>query len=142
MDFWTFSTNNPIYNQLLELRYQVMRLPLGLSFTLEDLASDTTDAHIGGFLDNTLVACCVMHPISSDVVKMRQVAVLPQYQKKGYGRQIVLYTEQWAKYAGYQKITLHARDYAIKFYEKLNYSKEGDLFDEIGILHLKMHKTI
>ncbi|MCZ2356961.1 MAG: GNAT family N-acetyltransferase [Bacteroidia bacterium] len=142
MDFWVFTASAPVFEQLLSLRYQVMRQPLGLEFSPQELSMDTMNAHIGAFINNELIACCVMHHLDSKTIKMRQLAVYPQHQKKTYGKQLVCYAEKWAKYAGYQKIILHARDYAIPFYEKLGYLKEGEPFTEIQILHIKMFKNI
>ena len=39
-------------------------------------------------------------------------------------------------------MSLHARENVHKFYFKLGYRIEGDLFEEVGIPHYKMVKDI
>jgi predicted GNAT family N-acyltransferase len=52
------------------------------------------------------------------------------------------YVENWCKINEVQKITLHARENAIPFYEKLNYYKVGNPFVEVGLNHSEMEKKI
>jgi predicted GNAT family N-acyltransferase len=39
---------------------------------------------------------------------------------------------------GIREPYLHAQLQAVPFYEKLGFSREGDVFDEAGILHVRM----
>jgi predicted GNAT family N-acyltransferase len=75
-------------------------------------------------------------------VKMRQVAVNAERQGEGKGRQIVEFAENWAREQGFQRIILHARESAVPFYLAMNYVVSGEPFEEVGIPHRFMSKSI
>lgn len=39
-------------------------------------------------------------------------------------------------------MSLHARDTAVPFYNKLNYLQVGEPFIEVGITHFEMYKVL
>lgn len=134
---------SPSYDDALRLRYKVLREPLGLEYTVEQLEEESEEFHFGFFSSiDHLTGVLTMHTVTKDIVKMRQVAVADSSQKKGIGSQLVEYAEAWAKLAGYKKIELHARDIAMPFYERLNYNIMGEPFIEVGIKHYAMYKTL
>jgi GNAT superfamily N-acetyltransferase len=73
---------------------------------------------------------------------MRQLAVVPELQKRGIGTALVEYSEDLARKAGYRRMILHARETAVAFYEKLGYSRLGDRFEEVTIPHWAMEKHL
>jgi GNAT superfamily N-acetyltransferase len=75
-------------------------------------------------------------------MKMRQLVVHPDHQRRGLGAALVRRCEQLARELGHRQITLHARETAVAFYERLGYRREGDRFVEVGIPHWKMSKTL
>jgi len=78
----------------------------------------------------------------SVVFKMRQVAVLGNLQGKGIGKKLVQFVEIEAKKKGITHFELNARKSAVSFYLSMNYSIEGDEFEEVGIPHIKMKKVL
>jgi predicted GNAT family N-acyltransferase len=130
------------YQQCLALRDQVLRKPLGLEFTSAELAKDISDIHLGLQFEKQVIACLVLTRISNQIVKMRQVAVAAKFQNKSLGKFLILETENYLKALGYKKIELHARKNVLDFYLKLSYQEEGDIFEEVGIDHKRMVKTL
>lgn len=134
------------YTQMVDLRYKILREPLSLTFTKEDLLKDKHDILIGCFneKDNTLVGCCILTPITLVTLQLRQMAVDSQYQQHnlGIGSQLILFAEEFAQVKGYQYIYLHAREVAVYFYKKHGYTIESDKFKEVGITHFEMLKKI
>ena len=126
----------------LALRNDILRKPLGIIFSLNDLKEEETQIHIGAFDDGTLMGCLLLKPLDSTTIQMRQVAVDDKFRSKGIGRDMVFFSEVYSRKLGYKKIILHARDTAIKFYEKLNYKKIGNEFIEVTIPHQEMEKYI
>ena len=125
----------------LELRYQILREPLGLTFTDQDLYGEDQQVHIAAVHENQVLAVLLLKP-NNTTLKMRQVAVQNAFQGKGIGKALVSFSEQWAKAKGYTQIQLHARDTAIPFYLSLNYTLQGDGFSEVGIPHHYMFKWL
>lgn len=132
------------YNQLVELRYKVLLEPLGLKFLDLHRAKEVSYLHIGCIdnLNDKLVGGLMLIPLDNESIRMMQVAVLPEYQGKGVGHQMVAYAQQRAKEAGYSKIIMHAMLSVVSFYEKMGYTQEGDIFDENGITFAKMVKKL
>lgn len=132
------------YDQLVELRYKVLLEPLGLKFLDLHRAKEVSYLHIGCIdnLNDKLVGGLMLIPLDNESIRMMQVAVLPEYQGKGVGHQMVAYAQQRAKEAGYSKIIMHAMLSVVSFYEKMGYTQEGDIFDENGITFAKMVKKL
>ncbi len=68
------------YQQSLKLREQILRLPLGLKLSAQELARDIDDTHLGGFIGTELVACLVLSRVAPTRMKMRKVAVAENFQ--------------------------------------------------------------
>jgi predicted GNAT family N-acyltransferase len=130
------------YEAELDLRRRILRWPLGLDFTEEQIAEEATDIHLGAFEEGHLVATLVLTPYGCNVIKMRQVAVEPEKQGSGIGRKLVEYSERVAIERGFTDMVLSARDTAVPFYLRLNYAIEGEPFEEVTIPHRRMVKRL
>ncbi len=128
--------------QSIALRRKILRVPLGLDFTEDELMIESEQIHIGCFIDPYLCGILILVKYNSDTVKMRQVAVDNTMQGKGIGSVMVAFAEEWAIANGYTLMSLHARETAIPFYLTLGYSIEGHQFEEVGIPHYKMIKKL
>ena len=133
----------PEYDETVNLRDSILRKPLNLSFSEEELAEEYTDIHLAAYdAAWVLRGCLVLTPKSENVIKMRQVAVDSDAQGTGIGRALVEKSEIVARSRGYARMELNARDTAVPFYEKLGYHTEGGMFEEVSIAHFKMAKEL
>jgi N-acetylglutamate synthase-like GNAT family acetyltransferase len=133
----------PEYDQTVHLRYKILREPLGLDFTEEQLAAEYADFHLAAYDDAWILrGCLVLTPQNEKVLKMRQVAVDSIVQSKGIGSLLVKASEVYARAKGYDTMELNARDTAVEFYQKLGYNTEGPMFEEVTIPHFKMVKMV
>lgn len=132
----------PEYHQMVDLRYQVLRKPLGLTFTNEDLEKEKEDILMGCFDDEKLEGCCLLTKSEADALRLRQMAVADGLQGKGIGRVLMNFAENIARDLGNKKIKMHARKTAVGFYEKLGYSISGSEFEEVSIPHYVMEKEL
>ncbi len=132
---------SPEYQSALELRHQVLRAPLGLKLTAEELDGEHGQLHFG-VNDGELIATLVARPLSTTLIQFRQMAVQPHRQGGGVGRLLIEFCEANLRERGFQEITLHSRLTAVPFYQKLGYKAEGDVFEEISLEHQKMVKRI
>ncbi|MFT4223981.1 GNAT family N-acetyltransferase [Dysgonomonas sp.] len=135
---------SPEYEEMLALRTKILREPLGLTFTQEDLEKDKDDflLVIRSSGTQSIVACCILTPLDKKTGKLRQMAVNDTVQKSGLGTAMLAFAEYVATKEGFEKITLHARKVAVGFYEKYNYKIIGDEFEEVGIPHYEMEKYL
>lgn len=137
-----FKPSDTSYLLALLLRYHILRIPLGLTFSKSDLEKDIHDIHIGLFEGDTILATLILTDTNNHTIKMRQVAVDTPYQSLGLGKELVGYAEQYARAKGYVLIHCHARDTAREFYIKAGYKIVGEGFKEVGIPHYYMEKAL
>jgi predicted GNAT family N-acyltransferase len=94
-------------------------------------------------------ACClhVLARLNRDPVgtgrlnpagKIGRIAVIAGLRGRGVGSQILRALLQEARRAGIHEPFLHAQVQAVPFYEKFGFSREGGVFDEAGIPHVRM----
>lgn len=130
------------YWHAVDLRYAVLREPLGLNYTREQLLAEDKDIHIVYYTDAMVMGTLMLSPAANGRVAMRQVAIDEQFQGAGIGSKLVEYAEAYALDLGYTQMTLHARKTAVPFYLKLGYHTVGDEFESIGLPHYVMEKDL
>ncbi len=132
----------PEYEQMVQLRDEMLRKPLGLSFNDEELMEEKNEILIASYDDDEMLGCCILRPLDNETVRLRQMAVKDELQRKGIGASIISFAENLARDKGYRFIIMHARDTAIGFYEKFGYQIKGDEFTEVNIPHHIMEKEL
>ena len=130
------------YDQMIELRKSVLRKPLGLTYSTEDLERDKNDLLIGAFEEDDILACCILTQKEPGTFQLRQMAVDQKMQRNGVGTAIMYFAENLATDAGGKAVMRHARKTAMGFDEKLGYADVGDEFSEVGIPHVEMKKNL
>lgn len=130
------------YLQMVHLRTEILRKPLGLTFTQEELEKEKEEILMAAFEEEKMLGCCMLIKESNTEVRLRQMAVLNNLQGKGIGRALMMFAENIARDRGFRKISMHARKTAVGFYEKLGYEVVGDEFLEVTIPHHIMEKGL
>ena len=74
---------------MLDLRRQILRKPLGLDFTEEDINNEKDHVHIAAFEEDEMLGCCMLTQETPNSVKLRQMAVKPGLQNKGDRKSVV-----------------------------------------------------
>jgi predicted GNAT family N-acyltransferase len=138
----TITVNDAAYQQVWQLREDVLRRPIGLSLKNEDLGMDAEDVIYIATDGDKVVGCLMLHSISDTVMKFRQMAVDASMQGKGIGRMLMTRAEEDIAAKGYTTIMLHARQVVSDFYEKLGYHITSSAFTEVGIPHVIMKKML
>lgn len=133
---------SPEYLQMVKLRDIMLRKPLGLGFTPDDLEKEKDNMLIGAFEDDKMLGCCMLVEEQPDIVRLRQMAVLNDLQGKGIGRALMNFAENLARDRGYKIVRMHARNNAVGFYEKVGYKIKGAQFIEVTIPHYVMEKEL
>lgn len=127
---------------MVNLRMEILRKPLGLSFDAAELEKEKEDVLMGAFEDEKLLGCCLLTRMDQHTMRLRQMAVPNSMQGKGIGRALMIFAENIARDLGYKKLCMHARKTALGFYEKLGYSASGEEFIEVTIPHYIMEKSL
>lgn len=130
------------YEEMVLLRHRILREPLGLHFTEEQLDAEHDSMHLGAYYGDELVACLILKGQEDGRLKMRQVCVSETHQREGIGKKMCHFSEEYAKGEGYNVLYCHARAVAAPFYKKLGYETVGDAFDEVGLEHYKMELVL
>ena len=132
--------DDPLREEARELRFRVLREPLGFSRADVVVEGEDDSMHLVAVDEARVVACVMLTPQSPTRGKLRQMAVHPSLQGTGLGCALVRHLEQALDTAGFKEVELHARDHAVGFYEKLGYACEGGPFVEVGLQHFRMRK--
>ena len=130
------------YRQMVDLRNEILRKPLGLSLKKEELDKEKNDILIGAFEEDKMLGCCLLTRVDDNNVRLRQMAVQNNLQGKGIGASMLNFAENVARDAGFKNMVMHARNTAIHFYEKLGYKITSEEFEEITIPHHLMEKKL
>ena len=139
----SFDWGTPMYDQSIYLRDMVLRKPLDMVFNPQDLIKELNCYHMA-YVDvcEEMIACLYFKKVNKKTLQLKQMAVKPEFQKKGYGSILVKEAERYAVINDFSTIILHARMKAVGFYQSLGYEVAGDIFNEIGIPHYKMLKNL
>ncbi len=127
-----------LYAEWVELRTRILREPLGLRYSSDDLEAERDQDHWVAQLGGTLVGGFIVCSIPDGSWKIRQVAVCESQQGRGIGKALMQFAVSQARAEGVGEISLHARESVIPFYEQLGFHVVGDPFEEVGIPHSRM----
>lgn len=134
--------NSPEYWQMVALRADILRKPLGLIYTKEQLDSENLDLLIAAFENKTIIGCCILSNLANKTMQLRQMAVSADQQYRGIGAKIIKFAENYCLQNQHKSIILHARATAVGFYQKLGYEVFGDEYLEVGLSHFNMKKHL
>lgn len=132
----------PEYQELVRLREDILRRPLGLTLDQDELETEQSHVHIGAFEDDILLGCCMLVRENDQTVRLRQMSVINNAQGKGVGRALMNFAENIARDQSYKHLIMHARKEAVGFYEKMGYRVTSTEFTEVSIPHVVMEKDL
>ena len=76
------------------------------------------------------------------LAKIGRVAVLKDARGLGLGLTLMQFVVDEARRRGFTEAVLDSQTYAIPFYERLGFTAEGEEFDDAGIPHFLMRRTL
>lgn len=131
------------WSDYYDLRYRILRQPLGKERGSERNEGDAEGIHFALFENGKIEAIARLDSVNSTTCQVRFVAVEQQLQGKGYGKRIMQAVEEHGRQEGFELLILHARDYALPFYKKLGYTLIGPSYKLFDILqHFRMEKRL
>lgn len=142
LEFNIINYNSPEYQKALRLREDVMRKPLGLLLSEEDVKDDGKRIHIGGYYNDELICGCSLRIIHHKIAHIYSVFVKQELQNKGFGQRLMAYAENYAKSQGAKRLFVEGRKAAKNFYQKCGFSSCGLEYIDMNIVHQDMRKDI
>jgi len=136
------STQDPEYSQEKELRNRVLRIPLGLLLSENDVRDEDTQIHCVALGSQGQVIGCVLVAFYETIAKIRQIAIEASYRNQGIGTQLMKCAERAVLARDVYKVSLHARVSAQGFFERLGYTATSEVFTEVTIPHITMEKEL
>lgn len=135
--------------EVLAVRHPVLREGKPIEACIFDGDDLPTTFHVGLFINNNLTAVVSFmenkHLLFNEEnqYQLRGMAVLKEFQFKGLGYEILRYGETILINKGIKMVWCNAREVAVNFYRKNNYTIKGDpfLIPDIGI-HYVMQKIL
>jgi predicted GNAT family N-acyltransferase len=103
---------------------------------------DSSAVHFVGYRGADAVGAARLREYEPGVGKVERVAVIESVRGEGWGRRLMDALEDEATRCGFERLVLHGQTSAEGFYHGLDYETTSDVFDEAGIPHVKMEKSL
>lgn len=105
------------------------------------LEEDDIGMHLGLFYQNKLTTVASLFE-NNNQLQFRKLATDSKFQRMGLGSKMINYILNYAKEKSFEKVWCNARISAKGFYEKLDFTKTGDVFSKDGIDYVVMEIKI
>lgn len=135
-------TSKEEFTQTHTIRELVFQQEQGVEPALEFDGQDEISEHIIAYLDSQPVGTARIRYLDEKTAKIERLAVLPIARGKGIGKQIMELALDIAGKNNIQEVVIHAQEYIISLHQKLGFEREGEIFEEAGIPHVKMRKKL
>ena len=127
---------------LRALRLEVFVREQGVEAEEELDSLDQAAIHAVAWDGREVVATGRLVLLSSGEAQIGRMAVRAALRRSGIGGDVLRFLEGKAQAEGAGQILLHAQTYVVPFYHQHGYREEGANFQEAGIEHIPMRKTL
>ena len=136
--------------QTFSVRHPVLRPGKSIESCRFDGDNLPTTKHFGLYSNDLLVAVLTILENNSKLFKskkqyqIRGMAVLIEFQKKGFGEDLIIFAESFIQKKHGDLIWFNARIAAVGFYKKIGFSIIGEAFEikEVGTHFVMFKKNI
>ncbi len=126
----------------MEIRFAVFVDEQNVPAELEPDAYDADAVHLLLCDGDTAIGTARLVDKGDGVVKIGRVAVHKEHRGHGHGDRLMRFALEVARQHGFTGAMLDAQTYAIPFYERLGFVAEGPEFDDAGIPHRRMTRSL
>ena len=132
--------NDKEFSYVRDIRESVFYDELGIS---KQELFDKNDESCDHFLifDGQKVVGSVRMLSIEKIVKLERMAILKDFRTKNYGRNCILQLKEYYSEIGFSQIILDSIYSVREFYKKCGFIEEGDVFQRVGIYHIRMSLT-
>ena len=124
-----------------DIRTEVFVGEQGVPPELETDGRDGEAVHVLASVDGVPAGCARML-LNGETAKIGRVAVRKSMRRYGLGTGLCKLLISIAKDEGVRKILIGSQLSAVDFYLTLGFEKQGEVYREAGIEHVKMEKNI
>ena len=122
-----------------ELTWKIRQKELNPELPLSEikLEEDDLGIHLGLFHDNKLITVVSLFEYG-DELQFRKFATDSNYQRMGFGKQMLAYILEYAREKQFKKVWCNARSSASKFYQIFGFKETDKTFSKNGIEYMIM----
>lgn len=133
----------PIEQITQELTWKIRQKELNPELPLSEikLEEDDLGMHLGLFHDNKLITVVSLFEYG-DELQFRKFATDSNYQRMGFGKQMLAYILDYATEKKFKKVWCNARTSASKFYKIFGFEETNQTFAKNGIDYVIMEKYL
>jgi predicted GNAT family N-acyltransferase len=124
------------------IRYEVFHVEQGVALELDFDGLDETSMHVVAYDAEQAIGTTRIRMLTDRLAKIERVAVLAAYRGQGLGKLLMETAVGYLDQQAIPEIKLNAQMHVKTFYEKLGFSPYGEPFDEAGILHIEMRRSL
>ncbi|MEH2356759.1 GNAT family N-acetyltransferase [Nostoc sp.] len=122
------------------IRKSVFQEEQGVDPALEFDGKDEISDHLIAYLNMEVVGTARIRYLDDKTAKIERLAVLSTVRGQGIGKKIMENALQVIANKNIPEVVIHAQEYVKDLYKKLDFIEEGEIFEEVSTLHVKMRK--
>jgi len=129
------------FSIIRDIRKNVFSSELGISESkLFDKYDETCDHFI--LFDGKNIVGAIRFMNIDDSIKLERMAILFEFRTKNYGISAISQLIEYYGTKGYNKMILDSIYSVRNFYKKCGFVEEGEIFQRVGIDHIRMSLTL
>jgi len=133
--------NDNDYSIIREIRKNVFTNELGISESELFDEQDKTCDHFLLFNGQKTIGSLRIVVIDQKI-KLERMAILKEFRTKNYGRNSILQIMEYYSSLGFSQIFLDSIYSVKEFYKKCGFIENGDIFQRVGIDHIRMSLSL
>ena len=132
--------NDEDFSHIRNIRKSVFNIELGI---LESELFDKHDETCDHFLifDGKKIAGSVRIRSIENTIKLERMAILKEFRAKNYGKNCIFQIKEYYSTKNFSRIILDSIYSVRGFYKKCGFIEEGEIFQRVGIDHIRMSLT-
>ncbi|MDG1027179.1 MAG: GNAT family N-acetyltransferase [Gammaproteobacteria bacterium] len=133
-------STSSLYRAALKLRHRLFFADFGLPIEITCDQLEEKSTHFAMTEYGELVAYSRLTELRENEFKISQIAVEPEHQGKGHGREIITHVIEIAKSSSGKQIELNSQTSASDLYRKFGFQEVGEvkIVELTGIPHIRM----
>ena len=132
--------NDEDFLHIRHIRESVFNTELGISESeLFDKHDETCDHFL--IFDGEKIVGSVRIRSMDTAIKLERMAILKEFRAKNYGKNCILQITKYYSTKNFSRIILDSIYSVRGFYKKCGFIEEGEIFQRVGIDHIRMSLT-